>query len=108
MNNVIICTIPEQSKVLSTAEPTKKANNTVEKLLKLPRTYGMFITHYKNEGYSIVHQDVSFVPAVTINCNPPYIEGKRDSCYVKYRQGNKPKTKREWEALIGMAVKGFY
>jgi hypothetical protein len=100
--------MPQQSKVSSTQEPAKSANNTVEKLLKLPKTYNKFITHYKKEGYSIVHQDVSFMPAVTINCSPPYIEGKRDSCYVSYRQGNKPKTKRQWETLIGMEVKGFY
>lgn len=29
-------------------------------------------------------QQVSFIPAETINCNPPYSEGRMDSCWTKY------------------------
>lgn len=46
---------------------------------------------------------VAFVPEYTIECSPPYIEGKWDSCRIKYR--NRPKSKEELERCIGMSIR---
>jgi len=61
-------------------------------------TYNQF-TH---NGF--INAMVSFIPDININCNPPYIKGKKDSCWIKYRPGNKPKTKSELEEMIGMKI----
>ena len=50
----------------------------------------------------IVNERVNFIPAETINCDPPYVEGQIDGCWVKYH--TRPKTHAEWEKLIGMKL----
>jgi hypothetical protein len=52
----------------------------------------------------IVSEQVWFTPSITIDCIPPYAKGQRDSCWVKYKIGNRPTTKEEWEELIGMSI----
>lgn len=49
---------------------------------------------------------VWFIPDVTItSTDPPFIEGLRDSMWVKYKDGVCPKTKKEWEKLIGLPIR---
>jgi len=55
----------------------------------------------------IKHVQVSFVPDITIDCNPPYIKGVRDNCWISYN----PKiwepnfnTKYDCEKLVGMSL----
>ena len=52
----------------------------------------------------LIHAQVSFIPDVTIECSPPYIKGKRDSCWISYPPGNKPRIKKEFEERIGMKI----
>lgn len=47
---------------------------------------------------------IFFVPDITINCDPPYVKGKSDSCWIKYRPGKRPETKKEWESALGMSI----
>jgi hypothetical protein len=56
------------------------------------------------DGHPIVHESVSFVPDITIECTPPYIKGKADGCWVKYRKGNRPTDKEGWQSIIGMSI----
>ena len=51
------------------------------------------MTGFKSNG--VIHEHVHFIPAVTINCRPPYVAGNVDSCWVTYRPGNRPKTKEQ-------------
>lgn len=60
--------------------------------------------HIGQRTVVLISERVSFIPAKTINCTPPYIKGKIDGCWVKYRKGERPKTKREWENAIGMEL----
>lgn len=52
----------------------------------------------------LIAESILFIPAVTINCSPPYQKGVVDSCWVKYKQGERPTTKAGWENLIGMEL----
>lgn len=56
------------------------------------------------ENYTIVNELVSFVPAKNIECTPPYKKDILDSCWVKYRKGERPTTKQGWEDIIGMEL----
>ena len=47
--------------------------------------------------------NVSFIPAETINCNPPYMAGKRDSCYARV-DGVDCHDKEASERAIGMRL----
>ena len=51
-----------------------------------------------------VSELVHFVPAVTIDCNPPYIKGQQDSTWVNYPRCNRPKTQEDWETTVGMSL----
>jgi len=66
---------------------------------------------YADPSYGFTHNglknyQVSFVPAITINCNPPYVAGQRDSLWVV--QGitplPKPTDKAGWERKLGMSL----
>jgi hypothetical protein len=59
------------------------------------------------EFHGVIHECVHFYPAITINCNPPYVTGQVDSCYVTYHPRNRPKTKKSWEKAIGMQIIGM-
>jgi hypothetical protein len=52
----------------------------------------------------IVNELVWFVPDITIKCQPPYIKGKQDSTWVRYRKGNRPKNKEDWQNVLGMTI----
>lgn len=52
----------------------------------------------------IIHCSVSFIPAITLNCEPPFIKGKRDSCWIKFRPREAPKSKEELEDSLGMSI----
>jgi len=54
--------------------------------------------------YTIVSEHVSFVPAKNIAGQPPYVKGILDSCWVKYRKGERPTTKEGWENIIHMEL----
>jgi hypothetical protein len=47
-----------------------------------------------------------FRPAKTIECNPPYIAGKRDSCWIKTRKDDPINyfNKEECEHRVGMSL----
>ena len=47
--------------------------------------------------------NVSFIPAITINCNPPYIAGELDSCWANVK-GINPTNKEQSEKAIGMKL----
>ncbi len=65
-------------------------------------------TEYNDfESKGFIHCMVSFVPAITIECNPPFIKGKADSRWIKYRAKNKPKSKEELEGKLGMSIKSW-
>lgn len=53
---------------------------------------------------NVVRELVFFIPGETIECTPPFIEGKSDSRWVTYKKGNRPKSKRQWEEIIGMKI----
>ena len=46
---------------------------------------------------------VIFIPATTINCTPPYVSGKRDSCWV-YVTSVDQNDKEQSENAIGMSL----
>jgi hypothetical protein len=54
--------------------------------------------------YTIVNEHVSFVPAKNLECQPPYIKGVLDSCWVKYPKGERPTTKEGWQNIIHMEL----
>lgn len=54
--------------------------------------------------YGVVNEFVSFVPDISIDCKPPYVKGQADCAWVKYRVGNRPKNKLEWENRVGMSL----
>jgi hypothetical protein len=53
-------------------------------------------------GGRLYSERVSFIPDVTIECYPPYIEGKPDCAWVEYRY--RPTTKEGWEKMLGMSL----
>lgn len=63
-------------------------------------------THYiaNYDTYKSIH--VSFIPDETINCNPPYIKGKKDSAWIKLNNQEKLDTsnKRQCESLVGIKL----
>ena len=46
---------------------------------------------------------VTFIPGTTINCNPPYIKGVKDSCWANVT-GINPTDKEQSENAIGMTL----
>ena len=46
---------------------------------------------------------VDFIPAETINCHPPYIAGKRNTCWVRYRNVDEY-NKQQCEEAVGMKL----
>ena len=56
----------------------------------------------------IVSEQVWFIPDIPVGCYPPYIQGKKDSCWVRYRKGQRPTTKEGWEEIIGMSIQIIY
>lgn len=65
-----------------------------------------FLSNGIRENEYIVHHYINFIPATTIDCNPPYITGKLDGKWLKYRKGFKPNpcNKSECEKYIGMGL----
>jgi hypothetical protein len=64
-------------------------------------------THYPypiRAPYTLVSEHVSFVPAKNISGDSPYVKGILDSCWVKYRKGERPTTKEGWENIIHMEL----
>lgn len=59
---------------------------------------------FKSNNSDIWNEYISFVPDVTIECNPPYIKGQPDGCWIKYRTGKRPKTLQEFEQAVGMKL----
>lgn len=57
---------------------------------------------YESKG--LTHCQVCFVPTETINCNPPYVKGKVDSCWISFREGSRPANKNELEGCLGMSI----
>lgn len=55
-------------------------------------------------GDIIVHEQVWFVSDVDIACNPPYVKGKIDYCWVKYRKDSRPTTKEGWQKILGLEI----
>lgn len=49
---------------------------------------------------------VTVIPATTIKCVPPIIEGEKYSCWIKYRKESKPKNKEQLEKCIGFSIRG--
>lgn len=50
----------------------------------------------------LIHCQVVFIPAITINCNPPFVKGKTDSRWISFRQ--RPANKKELEERLGMSI----
>lgn len=46
---------------------------------------------------------VSFIPAETIDCNPPYIAGKKDSCWANVK-GVNIYNQEQCERAVGMKL----
>jgi hypothetical protein len=66
-----------------------------------------FTPYNEFESDGLVHCRVFFVPAVTINCRPPYKKGKPDSTWIKYRKDKKPQSKEELETCLGMTIESW-
>ena len=66
-----------------------------------------FTPYNEHESNGLIHCMVTFVPNVTIECKPPYIKGKRNSTWIKYRKGHKPKSKEELESCLGMTIQSW-
>jgi hypothetical protein len=58
-------------------------------------------------GTPLVNEQVYFIPDTNIKCNPPYVKGKEDTCWVKYRKGTRPTTKEGWEFILGMSLQSM-
>ena len=56
------------------------------------------------ESNGLTNCSVAFVPAITINCKPPFVKGKVTSSWIKFRPGNKPTNKIELEGCLGMSI----
>jgi hypothetical protein len=64
-----------------------------------------FTSKYKTvDGTPIVNERVSFIPNVTIECDPPYIKGAQDGCWISYPRGQRPTTKEGWQSILGMSI----
>lgn len=62
-------------------------------------------TEYNSfESNGLIHCMVIFEPAVTIKCQPPYVKGQRDSCWIKYSPDRKPRSKKQLEQCLGMSI----
>lgn len=59
------------------------------------------------EHNGLINCQVIFVPAKTIDCNPPYIKGERNSCWIKFRPEDPPKSKEELERCLGMSIESW-
>lgn len=69
--------------------------------------YAVIVPSFESNG--IINAQAFFIPDVTIGCQPPYVKGKRDSCWVKYRKGKKPNefSKTDCEKAIGMSLQPY-
>lgn len=66
-----------------------------------------FTEYNSYESGGLIHSLVCFVPNVTIECHPPYVKGKKDSCCISYRKGHAPKSKEELEERLGMSIQSW-
>lgn len=66
-----------------------------------------FTKYNSSESDGLIHCMVTFVPAITIECKPPYIKGKKDSIWIKYPKGKEPKSKEELESCLGMSIQSW-
>ncbi len=63
-----------------------------------------FTKYNQFESNGLINCMVSFIPAITIKCNPPFIKGKKDSAWIKFQPGKEPKNQTELETCIGMSI----
>ena len=65
-----------------------------------------FLSNGIRENEYVVNHLINFIPAITIDCNPPYVAGKIDGKWLKYRKGFKPDAynKLECEKRVGMSL----
>lgn len=56
------------------------------------------------DKYTITNRLVLFIPAITIDCYPPYIAGEKDRKWIKYRGKLDVYDKELCEKLIGMSL----
>lgn len=63
-----------------------------------------FTAYNEYESNGLVHCMVSFVPAITINCKPAYVKGKKDSTWIHFRKNKRPQSKEELEGCLGMSI----
>lgn len=60
-----------------------------------------FNSYKSNE---LTHCQVCFVPTETLDCNPPFVKGKVDNCWVAFRKDSRPTNKSELEERLGMSI----
>jgi len=70
--------------------------------LKYKDSVFVFTKYNEFRSNGLTHCQVLFVPAISIDCNPPFIARKKDSCWIKFRKS--PKTQKELERCIGMSI----
>ena len=58
---------------------------------------------HRNHGKVGKKTNVWFIPAVTIDCDPPYVKGKIDSCWTNVT-GIDPCNKKQSENAIGVKL----
>ncbi len=63
-----------------------------------------FTRYNEFESNGLINCIVSFVPAVTIECNPPYVRGVKTSTWIKFRPDHVPSSQEELETCLGMSI----
>lgn len=83
----------------------------MEEYYKIQHKEEFYFTKYgKMENDGMVLCMVCFVPKHTLKLGGTpglengYIRGKTGSCWIKYPKGKAPKTKEEFERIVGMSV----
>lgn len=56
---------------------------------------------------TINNVNVAFIPDITIDCKPPFIKGKLDSCWIKYKGSLDFSNKLECEKRVGMSLQSI-
>ena len=58
--------------------------------------------------HNLRYIQVGFIPAIAINCNPPYVRGRKDNNWISYnpkiRSLPKLTDKKGWEKILGMSL----
>lgn len=63
-----------------------------------------FTRYSEFENNGLINCMVSFVPAITIDCNPPFTKGIKTSTWIKFKPDNEPKSKEELETCLGISI----